>query len=75
VFVFNRRLFVGWGENVRRIAKEDVNKSAVISEHIFVVHGQGLRDVCRLPEGQAFFLLEEATSLLVSGCFGLLRRG
>jgi hypothetical protein len=53
--VLNRRYFVGWGENVRRTAKEDVNKSAIISEQIFIVHGQGLRDSCRLPEDQAFF--------------------
>jgi hypothetical protein len=53
--VLNRRRFVGWGENVRRTVKEEVNKSAIISEHIFVVHGQGLRDGCRLPEGQPFF--------------------
>lgn len=53
--MLNRRCFVGWGENVRRTAKEDVNKSAIISEQIFMVHGQGLRDCCRLPEGQAFF--------------------
>jgi hypothetical protein len=52
--VLNRRRFVGWGENVGLIAKEDVNKSAVISEHIFVVRGQGLRDTCRLTEGQTF---------------------
>ena len=53
--MLNRRCFVGWGENVIRTAKEDVNKSAIISEHIFVVHAQGLRDSSRLPEGQAFF--------------------
>jgi len=53
--VLNRRRFVGLGENVGRIAKEDVNKSALISEHKFVVRGQGLQDGCRLTESQAFF--------------------
>jgi len=53
--VLNRKYSVGWGENIRRTAKEDLNKSAIISENIFVVHGQGLRDSCRLPEGQPFF--------------------
>jgi hypothetical protein len=60
--VLNRRYFVGWGENVRRTAKEDVNKSAVISEHILVVHAKGLRDSCRLPEGQAFFFFSVGSS-------------
>jgi len=60
--VLNRRPFVGWGENVGRIAKEDVNKSAVMSEHIFVVRGQGLRDGCRSTEGQAFFFSNKPAS-------------
>jgi hypothetical protein len=56
--VLNRRRFVGWEENVRRTAKEEVNKSAIISEHIFVVHGQGLPGAARcllIVGGQGFF--------------------
>jgi hypothetical protein len=69
--VLNRRRFVGWGENVRRTAKENVNKSAIVSEHIFVVHGQGLRDGCRLPEGQAFFFSKKQIACLSvdASCF------